>query len=259
MRTAFRTVRWLLDAALVLLVGSVLALVLAAKVGPLLGHQPLIIRGGSMEPSIPSGSLVDVTPVQAADLAAGDVVTIKAANDVFVTHRVNRVIQLPAGLYIETKGDANEDPDPVPVAVSAVAGRVDFSLPLLGYIMFMLTTLPGMASIICLALTLVLALQLLEDLEDQEGDDLALERRLARLAVGRSLADPPIRRWPEGPTWWPPLPDSTEGRWPSEPPAGRLLEDPELELRLVEPRVGRWPEEPTATRRLAPPAGGLIG
>jgi signal peptidase len=278
MTTAFRTVRWLLDAALVLLVGTVLALVLAAKVGPLLGHQTLIIRGGSMEPSIPSGSLVDVTHVQAADLAAGDVVAIKAANDVFVTHRVNRVIQLPAGLYIETKGDANEDPDPTLVAVSAVTGRVDFSLPLLGYIMFMLTTLPGIASIICLALTLVLALQLLEDLEGMDdGDptterwlhgDRAVERRLEQLAAGRRLdeptairllADPPIGRWPEGPTWWPPLPDSTEGRWPSEPPAGRLLEDP---------AIGRWLDGPTWWPPLAdstvgcspcePPAGRLL-
>ncbi len=303
MTTAFRTVRWLLDAALVLLVGTVLALVLAAKVGPLFGHQPLIIRGGSMEPSIPSGSLVDVAPVQAADLTAGDVVVIKAANDVFVTHRVNRVVQLPAGLYIETKGDANENPDPALVSVSAVEGGVDLSLPFLGYFLFMLTHPAGIASIICMALTLVLALQLLQDLEDEEdGDptterwlhgDRAVERRLEQLAAGSRLDEPtPIRllenrsRWPDGPTWWPPLADSAGGRWPDEPPAGRLLEDPAIGRWLdgptwwppledstvgrspCEPPAGRLLEdpelalrlvEPMARRRLAPPAGEMAG
>jgi signal peptidase len=166
MKTAVRTIRWLLDAALVVLCASVVALVLAATMGPSLGHQPLVIRGGSMAPALPFGALVDVAHVEPANLAGGDIVTIKAANDVLVTHRITRVVQLPDGLYIETKGDANAGPDPVLVPVSAVTGRVDFSLPLLGYLMYMLTTPPGVVSIIALALTFLLAIWLLEDLED---------------------------------------------------------------------------------------------
>ena len=113
MGTTLRAIRWLLDVALVLLVGTVIALVLAAQVGPMLGHRPLVIRGGSMEPAIPLGALVDVAHVSPADLAAGDVVTFEGANGVLVTHRINRIVSLPDGLYIETKGDANEHADPV--------------------------------------------------------------------------------------------------------------------------------------------------
>jgi signal peptidase len=172
MGTTLRAIRWLLDAALVLLVGTVVALVLAAQVGPMLGHRPVVIRGGSMEPAIPLGALEDVAHVEQADLAAGDVVTFEGANGVLVTHRINRIVQMPDGLYIETKGDANEHPDPVLVPASAITGRVDFSLPFLGFLMFMLTTLTGFASIVCLALTLLFAVLLLEDLEKEEREDL---------------------------------------------------------------------------------------
>jgi signal peptidase len=170
MKSAVRMVGWLLDAALVLLVALVLALVLAANVGPLLGHEPLVIRGGSMAPAIPRGALVDVARVEPAELAVGDVVTIKAANGVLVTHRVSRIVEMPDGLYLETKGDANGQPDPALVPVSAVTGRVDLSLPYLGYVMYMLTTPAGLVSVVCLAFSLLLAIWLLEDLQGDDGD-----------------------------------------------------------------------------------------
>jgi signal peptidase len=171
MTRTLRAIRWLLDVALLLLVGTVIGLVLAAQIGPKLGHQPIIIEGGSMAPAIPLGALVDVVQVQPADLAAGDVVTFESANGVLVTHRITRVVSFPDGLYIETQGDANESPDPVLLPASAVKGRVDFSLPLLGFLMFMLTTLAGFASIVCLALTLLIAAMLLEDLEKEDRED----------------------------------------------------------------------------------------
>jgi signal peptidase len=165
METALRTIRRLIDAALVALVGAVLALVLAATVGPLLGHQLLVIRGGSMAPAIALGSVIDVARVDPSDLRVGDVVTIKAPHGVLTTHRVTQVVQMPDGLYLQTKGDANAQPDPALVPASAVTGRVDFSLPLLGYFMYMLTTPAGLVSIISLGLTLVFAGLLIEEID----------------------------------------------------------------------------------------------
>jgi signal peptidase len=164
MTRTLRAIRWLLDVALLLLVGTVIGLVLAAQIGPKLGHQPIIIEGGSMAPAIPLGALVDVVQVQPADLAAGDVVTFESANGVLVTHRITRVVSLPDGLYIETKGDANESPDPVFLPASAVKGRVDFSLPLLGFLLYVLATPIGIVSIVSLALMMLFAIWLLEDL-----------------------------------------------------------------------------------------------
>lgn len=171
MKTAVRTIRWLLNAMFVLLVTTVLAVFLFASVGPGLGHQPFTIWGGSMTPAIPLGSVVDVTRVKPSELRVGDIVSIKAPNGVVETHRISRIVSLPDGLYIETKGDANKTPDPVLVPVSAVVGRVDFQLPLLGYLRYMLTIPIGVASILCLAFTLLLAIWLLEDIEREDEEE----------------------------------------------------------------------------------------
>ncbi len=165
MKMAVRTLRRLMDAALAVLVGVVVALVLAAVAGPRLGHQPVVIRGGSMSPAVPLGSLVDVVAVPPEEIAPGDVVMVKAANGVSVTHRVVRVVNEGGKLYFELKGDANSKPDPVLVPAASLTGRVDLVLPVLGYLLFLLTTPSGLASIVGLALTLVLAIWLVEDLE----------------------------------------------------------------------------------------------
>jgi signal peptidase len=182
MKTAARWIRRLLDLALILLVLAVLGLVLAINVGPRFGHQLIVIRGGSMEPAIPLGSAIEVSQVQPADLRAGDIVTLKETNGTIVSHRVTRVVQLPDGLYIETKGDANPTPDPVLVSASAVVGRVDFALPGAGYLAYLLTMPTGLLSILSLAFMLLFAIWLLEDLEGSaipEGYE--YESELARL------------------------------------------------------------------------------
>ena len=172
MKTALRTIRRLLDGVFVLLVVTVIATFLFATVGPKLGHQPLIIRGGSMTPVITLGALADVTPVDPSTLEVGDIVSVRAPNGTIDTHRINRIVSNPDGLYIETKGDANATPDPILVPASAVIGRVDFRLPAAGFLMYMLTIPSGVASLFCLALTLLLAIWLLEDAEhEDEGED----------------------------------------------------------------------------------------
>ncbi|MGD0019145.1 MAG: signal peptidase I [Candidatus Limnocylindrales bacterium] len=171
MRTALRLTRWLLDLALISLVLSVLSLVLAANIGPAVGHQMVVIRGSSMSPAIPLGAVVDLTRVQPKDLKVGDVVTLKSPGGTVYTHRINRIAQLPDGLYIETKGDAVAQPDTPLQPVSEVTGRVAYSLPYLGLLMYMLTIPTGVLSIFSLALMLLLCIWLLEDLEQHEDHD----------------------------------------------------------------------------------------
>jgi signal peptidase I len=172
MRTALRTIRRLLDAALVLLVVTIFGLVLASNASPVLGHKLVVIRGGSMSPAIPLGSIVDVVRVQAADLRPGDVVTMTEPGGTVITHRVVRVVQLPDGLYIETKGDANDKVDVPLQSVSIVTGRADLSLSVLGYLMYLLTIPSGVLSMFSFAITLLMMSWLLEDLErDRDEPD----------------------------------------------------------------------------------------
>lgn len=182
MRTAARWTRRLLDMALILLVLGVLAIVLAVNAGPAFGRQVIVVRGGSMSPSIPLGSAIVVASVQPADLRPGDVVTLKDANGTLLSHRITRIVQLPAGLYIETKGDANATPDTPLVPASEVVGRVDASLPVVGYLIYLLTLPTGVLSLLCLALTMLFGIWLLEDLEHEPETEVVLEEYESDLA-----------------------------------------------------------------------------
>jgi signal peptidase len=169
MKMALRILRVSLDGALLLLVAGVVVLALAAALGPAMGHQPVVIRGGSMAPAIPLGALVDVVGVDPSELAVGDIVTMKTASGVLVTHRIVRIVSTEEGLSFELKGDANAEPDAGLVPATAVQGRVAVSVPILGYMLYMLTSPTGLASLICLALTLLFLIWLLEDLEQGWG------------------------------------------------------------------------------------------
>lgn len=182
MKTAARWTRRLLDVVLILVVLSVLAIVLAVNLAPALGRQIIVIRGGSMEPSIHLGSAIVVTTVKPADLRPGDVVTMKDANGTLLSHRITRVVTLPDGLYVETKGDANAAPDPVLVPASEVVGRIDASIPGAGYLIYVLTIPTGVASVLCFALTMLFGIWLLEDLERESKTEVVLEEYESDLA-----------------------------------------------------------------------------
>ena len=131
------------------------ALLCALLVMPnLLGISLYTVMTGSMEPAIPVGSLVFVEPADPADLAGGDVVTYRgrlSEQDVstsVITHRV--VANDPQSKELETKGDANNGMDILPVPYGEVIGKVVFSVPLLGTVGTSLSTWLGKMSLITL-------------------------------------------------------------------------------------------------------------
>ncbi|WP_067052415.1 signal peptidase I [Methanofollis ethanolicus] len=117
----------------------VAALVVVAAV--LAGWQVEVVLSGSMEPAIPVGGVVVTAPVSPEDVRAGDIITFSSGGH-HVTHRVTAVVEGPTAGFI-TRGDANEDADPVPVAAGDVVGRALFSLPFLGYLAVFVRTPAG--------------------------------------------------------------------------------------------------------------------
>lgn len=104
------------------------------------GWQVLAVQGGSMEPTIPLGSVIAVRPVQAAQLQVGDVITFADRNrpDLRVTHRIVGIETRNGERLAITKGDANNTTDSWNVPVDRAIGRVDLWLPYLGYVMVVL-------------------------------------------------------------------------------------------------------------------------
>lgn len=160
-RLARRAVGLIEIALFVVLVGFSLF----THIAPLTGRELFIVGGGSMEPSIPIGSLVIATPTDAMTVAAGDVVTIRADNGVIVTHRITRVVDLPEGRFFEMKGDANESPDGGLVPARAIVGAADQYVPYAGYAQAFLSTVPGVIAALAVLGVLLLTYLLFEILE----------------------------------------------------------------------------------------------
>ena len=97
-----------------------------------LGYTPMTVASGSMEPTIPTGSVVLVDTVDAASIKVGDVITYKS-NKTFTTHRVIKLVSTDTGPAFQTQGDANATPDPTPITPDLLEGRVMFHIVGAGY------------------------------------------------------------------------------------------------------------------------------
>jgi signal peptidase len=101
MRTrSFVTLRRVCDTLLIALILVVLFGVVLGRLVPMTGRTTLIIGGGSMEPAIPIGAAVVVAAIPAAELAVGEVVSLRTGTNLksIFTHRVTRIVQREDGL-----------------------------------------------------------------------------------------------------------------------------------------------------------------
>lgn len=89
--------------------------IIAAAAAMFLGITPLIVRSGSMEPTIPTGALAIAKDVAATDIKPGDVISVDDPQGSRITHRVVS-IDSTAGeaVALTLQGDANNVPDALP-------------------------------------------------------------------------------------------------------------------------------------------------
>jgi signal peptidase I len=101
----------------------------------LAGYQVLIVRSGSMEPAIHTGSTVVVQPVRPDALKVGDVITFERSEgaQTVVTHRIVEVLNPGPPPTFRTKGDANNIEDPFTVTFRDTGWKVIAAVPLMGY------------------------------------------------------------------------------------------------------------------------------
>jgi signal peptidase len=119
------------------------------------GLQLLAVMSGSMEPTIRVGGIVGVRPVAVTDLQVGNVITFatQANPDVLVTHRIVSLETRDGQTMVTTKGDANDSVDAMAAPADHAVGRVDFSLPWLGFLMVWLAS--PVAKILILVFTVI--------------------------------------------------------------------------------------------------------
>jgi signal peptidase len=122
---------------------GLLSLVVLPMAMTFLGHQVFVVRGSSMEPSIPLGSVVVVHSVNPVDVHVGDVLTFRIQHGTVVTHRVTAISEEGGSLAFETKGDASQSADPTLVPASEIVGHLEYSVPSVGYLIYVLGSTPG--------------------------------------------------------------------------------------------------------------------
>jgi signal peptidase len=159
---AIPLVRRLLGVLWIASLATVVLLALAATLGPKVGLEVFAIRGGSMTPTIPVGAAVVAVRAEPSSIRAGDIVTIRADNGIVFTHRVVEVDDSEADVWLHTKGDANTTPDPAPVPLASVIGRVTLIVPFAGYLIALLATPAGIVSFLAFAVALLLVIGELE-------------------------------------------------------------------------------------------------
>jgi signal peptidase I len=119
----------------ILLLLSVAGLFLATLL-PIPGNVEIkIVKSGSMEPALQTGSIVVVRP--ASTYSVGDVITFgeERGEQIPTTHRIVSAHEESGQTYFTTKGDANEEQDNIRIALGDVVGKVVAHVPFAGYVL----------------------------------------------------------------------------------------------------------------------------
>jgi signal peptidase I len=122
----------------VALAAVVAVALLAVTVGPkFLPYQALVVRSGSMSPTIPTGSIVFYKKEAADKVKVGDIIVFQKPGDTNekVTHRVVKISNSATGRYYTTKGDANGAEDGWRVPAVGTGWVANFHVPTIGYIL----------------------------------------------------------------------------------------------------------------------------
>lgn len=132
---------------------------------PFFGFKPYAVVSGSMEPGLPVGSLILSKVTEPETIKEGDIITFRIS-DGSANRATHRVVRVEESSFI-TKGDNNKDIDTNPISFKDLIGKVVFSLPLLGFLYYFLSTLAGKIVVGGLFMVLILLSMLLDKIDNK--------------------------------------------------------------------------------------------
>lgn len=181
--------------ALCSVIGTLMLLVVIAAAVPLtipnfLGYEVYNVVSGSMEPTIPIGSIIYVKEIEPTEINSGDIIAFRGGDSI-IMHRVvtNKVVE---GTFV-TKGDANEGEDMNDVPYDNLVGIVVRHIPVLGQLLTLFGSTFGRICMVCFAacgaLLNILGGRFRDALEYEREMELEREKLLAESAKKRGSAD----------------------------------------------------------------------
>ena len=131
-----RTIRRITTIVWRIALGAFLTLFALGVFASATGHlRALTVLSGSMQPKMPIGSIILDQPVAASQIRVGNIITYENPTGSLTSHRVIKVLAENGRLVAETKGDANNSPDPWRVDLAGKVWRVSAVVPLAGYLL----------------------------------------------------------------------------------------------------------------------------
>ena len=124
-----------------------LFMMISSRTPLILGIRSFVILTGSMQPTLPVGSVVFTQNFDKYQM--GDIVAFKSG-DVTVTHRIIDFESKDNNILYKTQGDANTTPDSQLVSQEKILGKVFHHLPYLGKLTIFLKTFYGFLLLIVL-------------------------------------------------------------------------------------------------------------
>ena len=153
----------LISVAAILIALFVLLTVVMTKAGEapnILGHYVFRVMTGSMEPAVPTDSLIVVQETELSQIQPDDIISYYSEdpqlNGSVNTHRVVSVEHQGENYIFNTKGDANALPDQYPASGKNVLGKVIFISHSLGTAVNFLSSPIAFVVLIVIPLFLIL-------------------------------------------------------------------------------------------------------
>ena len=143
----------LLYAGLALALIAISAALAVAVVPRFLGYGTVAISGGSMEQSIPTGSLIIARWLPDEQVRVGQVIVAKEPGRAAIAHRVVSLQTDGGNVLVQTKGDANPTPDPRPYVLPPRVLTPEHVIPYLGYLVLFVKTPLGLTFLVTLPAT----------------------------------------------------------------------------------------------------------
>lgn len=166
----------LCDAVSLILITAVILVGSSMLLPKLLGYEVYTVQSGSMEPTYRVGSVVIVdTDIVPEEIGIGDPVTFQLEKGILVTHRIIGID--PENGSLQTKGDANEDPDIASVFFEQIIGKVIGTIPFVGYFPLYIRTPKGIFLFSIYICSLILLQTIPAIVRKEENDENIVEER----------------------------------------------------------------------------------
>ena len=134
--------------------------------------SPYVVVSGSMDPVYPVGSIVYVKDIPNDELKVGDDITFYLDQNSVATHRINKIykdekkVQTYGINNVDTNG--NQINDARAVDFDKIVGKVQYSIPKLGFVYMFLRTISGKITILIIVLAMFAISKCLKYLEKEK-------------------------------------------------------------------------------------------